>query len=102
MEFADYRFIPAHHAASTGSQLTMPTLSEVVAALKDRFVEVTDSEFRDQTRVVVPQSQCFAALSCLKEEHGFDMLVDVTCVDYLNFRDAIGSVRSCLRACRHG
>lgn len=66
----------------------MLTLSEVLAALKDRFAEVTDSEFRNQTRVVVPQSQCFAALNYLKEEHGFDMLVDVTCVDYLNFRDA--------------
>ena len=25
----------------------------------------------------------------LKEERGFDLLVDVTCVDYLNYRDAI-------------
>ena len=66
----------------------MPTLSEVVAALKDRFAEVTDSEFRNQTRVVVPSSTCFAALSCLKEAYGFDMLVDLTCVDYLNLRDA--------------
>ena len=66
----------------------MLTLSEVVTALKDRFAEVTDSEFRAQTRVVLPRSQCFAALRCLKEEYGFDMLVDVTCVDYLNFREA--------------
>ena len=66
----------------------MLTLSEVVAALKEQFPEVADSEFRGQTRVVVPRSQCFAALSCLKLEYGFDMLVDVTCVDYLNLRDA--------------
>jgi NADH-quinone oxidoreductase subunit C len=66
----------------------MSTLSEVVTALKDRFTKVADSEFRDQTRVVVQQSECFEALRCLRDEHGFDMLVDVTCVDYLNFRDA--------------
>ena len=66
----------------------MSTLSEVVAALRDRFTKVADSEFRDQTRVVVQQSECFEALRCLKDEYGFDMLVDVTCVDYLNFRDA--------------
>lgn len=66
----------------------MSTLAEVVAALKDRFANVKDSEFRDQTRVVVEQSQCFDAFRCLKDDFGFDMLVDVTCVDYLNFRDA--------------
>ena len=66
----------------------MSTLSEVVTALKDRFTKVADSEFRDQTRVVVQPSECCEALRCLKDEYGFDMLVDVTCVDYLNFRDA--------------
>jgi NADH-quinone oxidoreductase subunit C len=66
----------------------MSSLSKVVAALKERFSEVSESEFRGLTRVVVPQSQCFDALSCLKSKFGFDMLVDLTCVDYLNFRDA--------------
>jgi len=66
----------------------MSTLSEVVAALKNRFAEVTDSEFRGQVRIVVPQSCCLDAMTCLKLEFGFDMLVDLTCVDYLNFRDA--------------
>jgi len=27
-------------------------------------------------------------LQTLKEQHGFDLLVDVTCVDYLNYRNA--------------
>jgi NADH-quinone oxidoreductase subunit C len=66
----------------------MSTLPEVVAALKNRFTNVADSEFRGQTRVIVQHSQCFDAFRCLKDEFGFDMLVDVTCVDYLNFRDA--------------
>ncbi|MGC4006187.1 MAG: NADH-quinone oxidoreductase subunit C [Pirellulales bacterium] len=32
--------------------------------------------------------QAFAALTYLKNEQRFDYLVDVTCVDYLNLRDA--------------
>ena len=66
----------------------MSALSKVVDVLSDRFTDVSVSEFRGQTRVVVKQSQCFDALSCLKNDFGFDMLVDLTCVDYLNFRDA--------------
>ena len=66
----------------------MSSLSKVVAALKERFSEVAESEFRGLTRVVVPPSQCLDALSCLNREFGFDMLVDLTCVDYLGFRDA--------------
>ena len=27
-------------------------------------------------------------MQLLKDERGFDLLVDVTCVDYLNYRDA--------------
>lgn len=66
----------------------MSALSKVVAVLKERFAEVTESQFRGQTRLVVKQTQCVDALSCLKNDFGFDMLVDLTCVDYLNFRDA--------------
>ncbi len=66
----------------------MVEIADVVAALKERFADVTDSEFRSQTRVVVSPAQCFDALTFLKDDHGFDMLVDLTCVDYLNFRDA--------------
>ncbi|MCA9123083.1 MAG: NADH-quinone oxidoreductase subunit C [Planctomycetaceae bacterium] len=63
-------------------------LSKVVEALRGRFSEVSDSNFRGQVRVVVRRSQCFDVLSYLKGECGFDMLVDLTCVDYLGFREA--------------
>ena len=46
------------------------------------------SEFRGDTRVVVPQDKLLDAMRLLKDERGFDLLVDVTCVDYLNYRDA--------------
>ena len=46
------------------------------------------SEFRGQTRVVAPVESLLDVLRTLKEKLGFDMLVDVTCVDYLHYRDA--------------
>jgi NADH-quinone oxidoreductase subunit C len=52
------------------------------------FPNLTASEFRGQTRVVAPVELLLDVLGMLKEKHGFDMLVDVTCVDYLNYRDA--------------
>jgi len=52
------------------------------------FPSATTSEFRGQTRVVVPVESLLDVLKTLKEKFGFDLLVDVTCVDYLNYRDA--------------
>ena len=63
--------------------------SETVAALNDAFVDykLTTSQFRDETRVAVPREALGRVFRWVKE-HGFDLLVDVTCVDYLNYRDA--------------
>lgn len=48
----------------------------------------TTSEFRDNRRVVVPPARLYAVLECLKQECGFDMLIDVTAVDYLHYPNA--------------
>ncbi len=56
--------------------------------LKGRFPAVTSSEFRGQQRLVLPSSEVADALEFLKHERGFDFLVDITCVDYLNYRGA--------------
>jgi NADH-quinone oxidoreductase subunit C len=48
----------------------------------------TTSEFRDNRRVVVPVERLFAALKRLKEEGGFDMLIDITAADYLEYPNA--------------
>ncbi len=66
----------------------MPTRPAVITALQAKFTGVTVSEFRGQTRVVIPAAAVFDALQFLKESQGFDLLVDITCVDYLNARDA--------------
>lgn len=46
------------------------------------------SEFRDNSRVIVPAAQLHQALETLKHGCGFDMLVDVTAADYLHYTDA--------------
>ncbi|HEV2947019.1 MAG TPA: NADH-quinone oxidoreductase subunit C [Gemmataceae bacterium] len=45
------------------------------------------SEFRDNQRIIVAPERLYKALEALKKS-GFDMLVDVTAVDYLHYPDA--------------
>ncbi len=59
-----------------------------IDALKNRFPAAVPSEFRGQQRVIVPSAEVADALEILKDEHGFDFLVDITCIDYLNYRGA--------------
>lgn len=59
-----------------------------IAAVSETFPAVGWSEFRGDTRAVVSVDSLFALLRYLRDERGFDLLVDVTCVDYLNYRDA--------------
>jgi len=58
-----------------------------VAALEDPFGPLENSVFRDQQRVVLPAEHSPAAFAVLKDR-GFDLLVDVSCVDYLEYRGA--------------
>lgn len=46
------------------------------------------SEYRGQHRAKIAAEQLTAVMTLLKEQYGFDLLVDITCVDYLNYRDA--------------
>lgn len=66
----------------------MPLRNEVLDALATRFQGTKAADFRDQVRVVVPASQLFPAMKSLRADFGFDLLVDITCVDYLTYRDA--------------
>jgi len=60
----------------------------ITAALKTAFQNVAVDEFRGQTRVVATIDSLHDVLHSLKEQHGYDLLVDITCVDYLNYPDA--------------
>jgi NADH-quinone oxidoreductase subunit C len=58
-----------------------------VSAINAFCVPVESSIYRDQQRVIVPVAKSFGALSMLKDR-GFDLFIDVTCVDYLEYRKA--------------
>ena len=66
----------------------MPTSETIIDALQARFDSLEVSEFRGQTRVIAPRGSVWEVLRFLRQECGFDMLVDVTCVDYLHARGA--------------
>ena len=64
----------------------MPAYLETLTA---KFPGVfATSEFRDNKRVIVPAAQVFDLLKCLKDECGFDYLVDLAGIDYLNYPGA--------------
>ena len=60
---------------------------QTIDALKGLFPATTTSAFRGQTRAIAPAEQIDEVLTFLKSE-GFDLLVDITCVDYLRYRGA--------------
>ena len=66
------------------------THDDILARLRERFGadSFATSEFRDNKRVVVPAERVRAVLECLKNECGFDMLAEMTAVDYLRYPDA--------------
>jgi len=63
---------------------------DILALLRKRFgtEAITASTFSDNHRVTVPAARLEAVLACLKEDGGFDMLVDLTAVDYLRYPSA--------------
>lgn len=62
--------------------------SELLAAIESRFAGVHVSEFRGQTRLRIEPERFLELMRCLRDQFRFDLLVDVTCVDYLGYRDA--------------
>lgn len=65
------------------------THDETVQKLRQRFGDaVTTSSFRDNFRVIVPAESAHDVLASLKNDHGFDMLVELGGADYLHYPDA--------------
>ena len=59
----------------------------------------TTSQFRDNHRLHVAAERVYDCLAWLKHDGGFDMLIDITAVDYLNYpgaRDRFGVVYALL------
>jgi NADH-quinone oxidoreductase subunit C len=59
-----------------------------ITALTSAFAGLKTSEFRGESRVVVPRELIFPVLAALRDKLAFDFLSDITCVDYLNYRGA--------------
>ena len=66
----------------------MTTESNAIDKLRSHCSSVEVTPFRDQTRVVVPRHELADALALLHGSLGFDLLIDITCVDYLGYRGA--------------
>ena len=62
--------------------------AQTQTALSSQFPRMTWSEFRGDQRAVVARDELFRTLEVLRHHLGFDLLVDISCVDYLNYRDA--------------
>ena len=64
----------------------MPTPAEYCSYLIGS--EVAVSEFKGNTRIVIPAEKIEAVLRGFKETLGFDMLCDLAGIDYLNYPEA--------------
>ena len=62
--------------------------SKKLDAIEAIYPDLELSEFRGQKRLVVPKDQFDEVMEFLHSECNFEMLSDVTCVDYLNYRKA--------------
>jgi NADH-quinone oxidoreductase subunit C len=66
----------------------MGASAATLTAIQSRFPDAALSQFRGQSRFVVGPSVMVDYFAFLRNNLDFDMLVDITCVDYLNFRGA--------------
>lgn len=81
----------ASSSAAAPDSAAIPVAGEQTRAkLLDRFpaLGISFEQFRDNHRVIVPAEHLWYIMQYLKQDLGFDMLVDVTCIDYLNYPDA--------------
>ncbi|HEX2852051.1 MAG TPA: NADH-quinone oxidoreductase subunit C [Opitutaceae bacterium] len=60
----------------------MSAPADATTALKEKFPQVTDRASLDHPAFNVPVADVFAVLKFLRDERGFDMLVDLTAIDW--------------------
>jgi NADH-quinone oxidoreductase subunit C len=77
--------IACNEEADGTKHMTDPAVNQ---ALGEAFEGLAFSEFRGDARVIAPRERAYEVLAFLKERQGFDLLVDITCVDYLYYRGA--------------
>jgi NADH-quinone oxidoreductase subunit C len=62
--------------------------AKTLSAIQTRFPRAAISQFRGQRRMVVDRRAMADGFAFLRRDLEFDMLVDITCVDYLTYREA--------------
>jgi NADH-quinone oxidoreductase subunit C len=60
----------------------MPKALDAIAALKGKWGSVADRASVDHPAINVPATDVVAVLKSLRDDHGFDMLVDIAGVDW--------------------
>jgi NADH-quinone oxidoreductase subunit C len=60
----------------------MPAITDAKTALKEKFPQVTDRASADHDAVNVPVGEVVAALKYLRDEFAFDLLMDLTAIDW--------------------
>lgn len=66
----------------------MAEYDAIVAMLSARFPVSNVRQFRALQHVTIARTALHEALATLQTDCGFDMLADITCVDFLTYRDA--------------
>jgi NADH-quinone oxidoreductase subunit C len=56
--------------------------ADATTALKEKFPQTTDRPTSDHPAVNVPLGELVAVLKFLRDEQGFDLLMDVTAIDW--------------------
>jgi NADH-quinone oxidoreductase subunit C len=75
-----HRFVPTNFEYDQ-ELMIMSALQSTITTLQERFTAQL-SEFRDQITLTLPLEQIVSAVRTLRDDFGFDMLVDITAVDY--------------------
>lgn len=57
-------------------------LKAAIKALKDNYGAEDYKDFREQDRLLVTPENFVAACTALRDEHGFELLMGASCVDY--------------------
>lgn len=63
-------------------------MTTTIEILTQRFGAISTSQFRDNARIHVDASRLFDHMKVLNSDCGFDMLAELTAVDYLHYPDA--------------
>lgn len=63
------------------------TTADLASALQEKFSDITPRDSLDHVAINVPAADVVAVLQSLRDEHSFDLLVDLTAIDWAEGAD---------------